>query len=655
MTATASTSTSTSTSAQIYVCKSSTCRRYGSDATLLDLEDLASLIECRNTTVHVQETSCLGYCSQGPAVAVRKTVTEHHGVPPSQPQPRQQQQQQQQRPSVGSFALRRRSTPSKRSSRRHHHHPTPTKVTTTTHYHVKMNTFHKRTRLLERVTGQRLPVDTLMTPAQQARRQGQQLQHQLDFWTATYQWNKALACVLLAYNTAATATANHHRPHHSHQRQRQQQQLSATYTTLLNKAGYPTIPLRELVALSTDRSSTTNTPPSPPRCFEVMPSRTTGRIDKYVLWTLTSIDVVSQHSAIFHFRTEDRKRGSPHPRGRGRRPPAPITWHVTMLGELDGTNNCSREGPLPWLERDYTPISTAKEWEQGSCQILIKIYHQGAVTSWLHQQDVATVTNNTRIWLSVPIKTLSVPTLTSDNNPTSTGTGNDDDDDEDDDDDDTSFQPASVLLLLAGTGIVAVPQILAHRDPYTKLGIPTRRSAQLPCPIDLIHACRDDDILLLPQIKEYCVEHVRNTAANTTNRNKTTCRGLRNYTLLLTEATNNDADEVAPYADIISRRRRRRRCEENDSSQNNCTNQNKNNVLCVDDAEDAVHVLQDVPNATVLLSQRLNLPILIEAIDKLIKPYRIVISGPTPFNSAAKGYLVDDCDIHPSNITVLSA
>ena len=635
MTATAS--TSTSTSAHIYVCKSSTCRRYGSDATLLDLEELASLMECRNTTVHVQETSCLGYCSQGPAVAVRKTVTEHHGVPPSQPQ-------QQQRPSVVSFASRS-SKPSKRSSRRQHH-PTPKKkVTTTTHYHVKMNTFHKRTRLLERVTGQRLPVDTLMTPAQQARRQGLQLQQQLEFLTATYQWNKALACVLLAYNTAATA--NHNRQHHS---QRQQQQLSATYTTLLHKAGYPKIPLRELLAMSTNRS-TTNNPPSAPRCFEVMPSRTTGSIDKYVLWTLTSIDVVSQHSAIFHFRTEDRKRGSPHPRGRGRRPPAPITWHVTLLGELEGKN--SREGPLPWLERDYTPISTAKEWEQGSCQILIKIYHQGAVTSWLHQQDVATVTHNTRIWLSVPIKTLSVPTLTSDNHHTSTGTstGNDDDDD---DDDDTSFQPASVLLLLAGTGIVAVPQILAHRDPYTKLGIPTRRSAQLPCPIDLIHACRGDDILLLPQIKEYCVEHVRNTAANTTNRNKTTCRGLRNYTLLLTETTNDDADEVAPYADIISRRRRRRRCEENDSSQNNCTNQNKNSVLCVD-AEDAVHVLQDVPNATVLLSQRLNLPILIEAIDKLIKPYRIVISGPTPFNSAAKGYLVDDCDIHPSNITVLSA
>lgn len=71
----------------------------------------------------------------------------------------------------------------------------------------------------------------------------------------------------------------------------------------------------------------------------------------------------------------------------------------------------NEEGPLPWIERDYTPISTAKEWEQGRCRhcdacaciqvhshihtyayvymhgrvdILIKIYNDGAATSWLH-------------------------------------------------------------------------------------------------------------------------------------------------------------------------------------------------------------------------------------------------------------------------------
>ena len=33
----------------------------------------------------------------------------------------------------------------------------------------------------------------------------------------------------------------------------------------------------------------------------------------------------------------------------------------------------NEEGPLPWVERDYTPISTAHEWEQGRCDILIKV------------------------------------------------------------------------------------------------------------------------------------------------------------------------------------------------------------------------------------------------------------------------------------------
>jgi len=70
-----------------------------------------------------------------------------------------------------------------------------------------------------------------------------------------------------------------------------------------------------------------------------------------------------------------------------------------------------------------------------------------------------------------------------------------------------AFQPASVLLLLAGTGVVALPQILHHRDPYGKVGIPTKRKQeQLHIPIDMILSCRSDDVLLLPEIKHYCQE-----------------------------------------------------------------------------------------------------------------------------------------------------
>jgi len=51
---------------RIYVCQSSTCRRKGSDAALVEIEELAKLVgDCE-----VGTTGCLGYCSQGPAVEV---------------------------------------------------------------------------------------------------------------------------------------------------------------------------------------------------------------------------------------------------------------------------------------------------------------------------------------------------------------------------------------------------------------------------------------------------------------------------------------------------------------------------------------------------------------------------------------------------------
>mgnify|MGYP002832821885 CR=1 FL=1 len=54
---------------------------------------------------------------------------------------------------------------------------------------------------------------------------------------------------------------------------------------------------------------------------------------------------------------------------------------MTLLAEV-GANS---EGPLPWIERDYTPVSSAKEWETGKCDLLVKVYPDGAATSWLHR------------------------------------------------------------------------------------------------------------------------------------------------------------------------------------------------------------------------------------------------------------------------------
>ena len=125
-------------------------------------------------------------------------------------------------------------------------------------------------------------------------------------------------------------------------------------------------------------------------------------------------------------------------------------------------------GPLPWVERDYTPISGALEWERGHVDILIKIYNDGAATSWLNRAMVESEARrepNLRVWFSKPVPTLSVPYLVS-------GA--------------SDFVPASVLLLLAGTGVVALPQVLHKRDPANKIGISIRRQVRRP-----VQLCRE--------------------------------------------------------------------------------------------------------------------------------------------------------------------
>ena len=91
--------------------------------------------------------------------------------------------------------------------------------------------------------------------------------------------------------------------------------------------------------------------------------------------------------------------------------------------------------------------------ETGRCDILIKIYKNGAGTSWLNRLVVGA-----NVWLSHPVKTLGVPSLVHSGN---------------------AAAPASVLLVLGGTGVVCLPQLLDHRNPVYKLGFSTHRREQL--------------------------------------------------------------------------------------------------------------------------------------------------------------------------------
>ena len=206
----------------------------------------------------------------------------------------------------------------------------------------------------------------------------------------------------------------------------------------------------------------------------------------------------------------------------------------------------------------------------------------------------------TKVWLSKPVKTLSVPYLSP----------NDDD----------GFRPASVLLLLAGTGIVVAPQVLHHREPIRKLGISTPRSKQFSCPIDLIHSCREDDILLLPQIRDYCLEGLRPHPR---------FRGLRNYTLLLTDhkTGNVTPSSSPPYQGDFS----------------------------TDMENDTAKILKDLPNnATVKFQQRLDEQLVADAIGRLKEPYRVIVSGPDSYNNAAREYL-EISGVDSTWVTILSA
>ena len=292
----------------------------------------------------------------------------------------------------------------------------------------------------------------------------------------------------------------------------------------------------------------------------------------YSPWTLQGVTPVSTHSAIFRLTSSDRKRGTPHVRGSGRLP-VPNTWHTTMLAKV-GPND---EGPLPWIERDYTPISSAKEWEQGRCELLVKIYPNGAATSWLAAHAAAG--GDARVWLSKPARTLRVPDLTGEDG----GGGR-------------AFRPASVLLCVAGTGIVALPQLLAHRDPMKLLGISTPRRDQLHVPIDLVYSCREDDVLMLPQLATWCRDGGGGDAS-----------GVRRCTLLLTPA----------------------------NAQPGCFGDAAGGT-----AAEAEELLQSLPNVRIVRSQ-LSAEVVMEATGRMAQPCRVVVSGPGPFNLAAKRMLAE--------------
>ena len=166
-----------------------------------------------------------------------------------------------------------------------------------------------------------------------------------------------------------------------------------------------------------------------------------------------------------------------------------------------------------------------------------------------------------------------------------------------------AFRPASVLLLLAGTGCVALPQILAHRDPMTKLSISTPKRDQLKVPVDVVLSCREDDPLLVEDVAAWCAEE--GDAA-----------GLRNATVLVTPEGAGPPQFAAA-------------------------------------AKAADAVLAASPNAAVVRA-RLDGALLREAYARMPRPCRVVVSGPDGFNAACRSALLDLVD-DADDVTILAA
>ena len=364
-------------------------------------------------------------------------------------------------------------------------------------------------------------------------------------------------------------------------------------------------------------------------------------IESYSQWSLVNVTHVSQHSAVFHLESRDRKRGTPHPRGGGRAPPRPVTWHTTMLAEV-GAND---EGPLPWIERDYTPVSSAKEWETGKCDLLIKVYPDGAATSWLHRTlleppPTCAPRTGALVWLSQPVKTLSIPSLV-------TGDG--------------TFTPASVLLLLAGTGVVALPQILQARDPARKLGISLARKAQLAVPMDLVLSCREDDVLMVPELTQWCLDACDFEEKKAQERAK-------QLALQQAKQAKKDAGEESEDDSDDSDSSEEEKADATPPADHGATVGLRRCTLLLTGkgqplpsplfAADVNHApecdrLQGLPNAQVLRT-RLTPELVSEAMSRMPAPCRVVVSGPSSFNAAAREML-SDLAVDTDSITILEA
>ena len=143
---------------------------------------------------------------------------------------------------------------------------------------------------------------------------------------------------------------------------------------------------------------------------------------------------------------------------------------------------------------------------------------------------------------------------------------------------------------------------------------------------------------MLPEIITLCQEssnqsnnNNKNTGTNANNNNNNRRRkqekGIKHCTLLLTEK-NKEIEKYpfTPSEDISSKK---------------------------SEEDNMINILNNLPNGQVLES-RLEQQIVTESLSRMPQPCRIVVSGPSGFNAAARGMLIA-AGVSHDNITILEA
>lgn len=173
-------------------------------------------------------------------------------------------------------------------------------------------------------------------------------------------------------------------------------------------------------------------------------------------WKVVGIAAQSWDSCVYHL--ENHPPAVPHPCPHD-------SWHVRVC--------------IGKAVREYTPVSTATEWEQGTLKLLVKTYLDGNVSKRFASLQVAragVVSDEHRCWLQVsaPVVTLKLPSF-----------------------DATIAHPITHFgLVVGGTGIAPALQILREvANPAGAFGAECRAS--------LLYSSRSQaDVLMLDELRE---------------------------------------------------------------------------------------------------------------------------------------------------------